>query len=382
MNDRIYLNNGATSYPKPKGVAEAVADFIIAGGANFSRGTASESDIESMSIILDVREGLCSLLGGTDSSLVTFTLNVTQSVNTVLKGFVRGGMRVITSSMEHNAVIRPLRSLEKAGAEVCVISCDKDGYLAPEDLEAELMHGADLVIMNCASNVCGSLQDIGAIGDICKRAGVPLVLDAAQAAGHTPVSASELGAAAVCFTGHKGLLGPQGTGGIVWNESFAKKCAPFCEGGTGSFSHEQTQPEVMPDKFESGTPNMPGLAGLNKSVRFILDTGISKIAAREDDLAAMLWDGIERIDGVRIFGSKDRPRVPVIAIELSSMDNARAADILQKEYGIETRPGLHCAPLAHQTIGTFPTGVLRLSPGYFTTEREIDIAIDAISKIA
>lgn len=382
MSPRVYLNNGATSFPKPDGVADAVTDFITKGGANFSRGSASESDVESMGIILDAREDICSLFGGEDSSLVTFTMNVTQAINTVLKGYVRPGMRVVTTSMEHNAVIRPLRALEKSGVDICVIECDQEGYLPLERLDAELHHGADLVVMTCASNVTGSVQDFASVGDICLSEGVPLVLDAAQAAGHIKIDVRAIGASALCFTGHKGLLGPQGTGGIVWSPSFARACSPFIEGGTGSFSHEERQPEAMPDKFEAGTPNMPGIAGLDAALDFIKIETIDRIAAHERELTEMLISGLMKIPGVKIYGPKSRPRVATVSINLSSMDNARAADLLQRKYGIETRPGLHCAPLAHRTIGTFPTGTLRLSPGYFNTNEDIEYALRAISEIA
>lgn len=380
---RIYLNNGATSYPKPPAVAREVARFIAEGGANFSRGAASENDVESMGIVFDAREAVFDLLGGSDPEYVTFTMNVTQSLNFVLKGSLRPGMRAVTTSMEHNAVARPLRDLEKIGVDVEIVKCGRDGSLDLKDFERALEKKTDLAVMSCASNVCGTIQDISGVAEICRSRGVRAVFDTAQAAGHLPLSLKDLGASALCFTGHKGLLAPQGIGGIVWDEEFAKECSTIVEGGTGSFSHEVDQPESMPDKFESGTPNMPGIVGLLAGISFIKDTGLDAIAAKEDSLAKKLREGLKNIPGAIIYGEgAPLGHVPVVAINIDGVDNARAADALSSRYGIETRPGLHCAPYAHQTIGSFPQGALRLSPGYFTTEEEIDAAISALTEIA
>ena len=378
----IYLNNAATSYPKPLPVAEAVSGFMTGGGANFSRGSASDRDLKTMDIVLTCREKIATFFGSEDSSCVTFTANVTEALNTVLKGYLRPGMRVVTSSMEHNSVMRPLRSLEKKGVRVDVLLCDEEGYLASGTLREALAEKADLCVLNHASNICGSLQDLEALADLCARANVPLVVDAAQTAGLIDIDASGLKLAALCFTGHKSLLGPQGTGGIVWDEAFAARCAPFIEGGTGSFSHEETQPDAMPDKFESGTLNLPGIAGLLAGLEYIGEKGVKAILEAERALDALLWEGLANVSGIALYGSASRPRVPVLAMNLPEVDNATAAHILSTEFEVETRPGIHCAPGAHKTLGTFPVGALRLSPGVFNTKEEIEYTVQSIKKIA
>ncbi|MDL2264600.1 aminotransferase class V-fold PLP-dependent enzyme [Synergistaceae bacterium OttesenSCG-928-I11] len=380
----IYLNNAATTYPKPPAVARAMADFVERGGANLSRGSASDRDLNSMNVVLNCREALCEFFGCEDSEFVTFTSNVTHSLNMVLKGYLRPGMRVLTTSMEHNSVTRPLRSLEAGGVEVVFIPCDDEGYLRTDDLARELAKKhTDLVVLSYASNVCGAVQDVPAISRLCASDGVPLVLDAAQAAGHMAIDVRELGCDALCFTGHKGLFGPQGTGGVIWKPSFAHICVPLMEGGTGSFSHEDVQPDAMPDKFEAGTPNMPGIAGLHAALEFICAEGLENIVRREHELGAMLLNGLREIEDITIYGPRsDRPRVPVIAMNFHDIDNARAAHILSTRYGIETRPGIHCSPIAHRTLGSFPQGALRLSPGYFNTDEEIEYVIRTIRTLA
>ncbi len=379
----LYLNNAATSWPKPDCVAEAVAGYISRCGANYSRGSASARDIQAIGLAEDCREKLARFFHVRDARYVTFAANVTEALNLVLKGYLRRpGMRVLASSMEHNAVVRPLRALEARGIVVDILPCDSGGYLPPQTLATALEAPADLVVLSHASNVCGALQDIAAVAEICARRRVPLVVDAAQSAGHVEIDVAGLGIAALCFTGHKALLGPQGTGGILWNAAFAEACEPLIEGGTGSFSHEERHPPTMPDKFAAGTPNLPGIAGLSAALDHLAADGRSG-GAHAATLAHTLWDGLLAIDGVTLYGPDfESPRVPVIALNLRNMDNARAADILSREFGIETRPGLHCAPLAHRTLGTYPEGALRLSPGCFNTGDEIAATLAAISQIA
>lgn len=378
----IYMNNAATSYPKPPEVTQAVADFMRDGGANFSRGSASARDLEAMNVVMDCREALAAFFGAADSELVTFTMNVTHALNIVLKGFVRPGMRVVTSSMEHNAVVRPLRTLEAAGARVEVLPCDARGVLDLAMLREAVRTRADLVVLSHASNVCGTLQDLGAAAEICTAGKTPLVVDAAQTAGHVAIDVSRLGCAALCFTGHKGLLGPQGMGGIVWDRAFASRCSALIDGGTGSFSHEETQPDALPDKFESGTPNLPGIAGLAAAVRYVTENW-RDLQNRLEETGIMLGEGLARIDGLTLYGAAaTRDRLPVFAMNFAATDNARAAHLLSTEFEIETRPGLHCSPLAHKTLGTFPEGALRVSPGVFTTPGEVCRTLEALRHIA
>lgn len=382
----IYLNNAATTWPKPLETAQAVYRFITERGANLARGAASERDIESLDEVFTCRAELAALLGGYEkrsARYVTLTANITESLNIILKGILRPGMRVVTSSMEHNAVIRPLRALEEAGVKLDIVQCSMRGYLDPKSLDRALEDGADLAVISHCSNVSGSLQDLPAIAEVCAKRRVPLVVDSAQTAGIVPIDAQELGLAALCFTGHKGLFGPQGTGGIVWKPEFAERCAPFIEGGTGSLSHEERQPAAMPDKFEAGTPNLPGISGLLASVRWIKKTGMDKIRAKEEELGQRLEAGMRNISGLRVLGpAEGGRRLPVYSINIDGRDNAMLARSLVDEYGIETRPGLHCAPVAHRTLGSFPEGALRLSPGYFNTAEEIDAAIEALRKLA
>ncbi|MDD4160186.1 MAG: aminotransferase class V-fold PLP-dependent enzyme [Synergistaceae bacterium] len=382
----IYLNNAATTWPKPETVPKSIYDFIVNRGANVARGSASVRDIQSLDNVFSCRQKLAEFLGGyekCDPRFITLTSNITESINIVVKGFLRPGMKAVTSSMEHNSVLRPLRRAETEGVALEIIPCSLKGYMDPALLKKAVSDGADIAIINHCSNVSGSLQNIWDIAEVCRESNVPIVVDCAQTAGIVKISAKDLGAAALCFTGHKGLFGPQGTGGIVWDPDFAKKCSPLIEGGTGSVSHEEYQPVQMPDKFEAGTPNLPGIAGLLASVEWIENEGIEKIRKHEDNLGRMLEEGLRKIDNLRIIGpGEGDPRLPVYSFNIKGKDNARLARDLSDIYGIETRPGLHCAPLAHRTLGTFPEGALRISPGYFNTADDIRHALNALTELA
>ena len=384
---KVYMNNAATTWPKPQEVPDAVYAFMTRDGANASRGSASERDIKSLDILFTARAKAAKLFGGyakANPKYVTLTSNVTHSLNIVIKGFVKSGMRVVTTSMEHNSVIRPLREAQKSGVAVEVIQASLRGYVDPKKFSEAALERTDLAVVSHCSNVCGSAQPVEEIAEICAKRGIPLVVDCAQTGGILPLNASELGLAALCFTGHKGLFGPQGTGGIVWKPEFAEQCSPLMEGGTGSLSHEETQPDVMPDKFEAGTSNLPGFAGLDAALDWIERTGIEAIREREEKLGARLEEGLLSIKGLRLLGSArgESPRLPVYAFNVDGKDNGEFANDLSMTYGIEGRPGLHCAPLAHRTLGTFPEGALRLSPGYYTTEDEIDYTIESIRALA
>jgi len=382
----IYLNNAATSWPKPRVVAESMANFILKAGANLARGSSSYRDIKTLDMVTNCRAIVASLFDGycdNDPRYVTFTSNVTEALNVVIKGFLRPGMTVLTSSMEHNAVMRPLRHLERDGINLVVVQCDEEGYMHTETFESELKaHRPDLVVLNHASNVCGTLQDLNVLCRICRDNGIPIVVDAAQTAGHVPISVSENDIAALCFTGHKGLLGPQGIGGVVWRPDFADLVMPLIEGGTGSFSHEEIQPKKLPDKFEAGTPNLPGIAGLQAALLWSNDEGRGKLAERANSLGERLMRGLTCIDEVVLYGPMNmKGRLPVFAFNVKGMDNAKLALDLYERWGIETRPGLHCAPRAHMTLGTFPEGALRVSVGPFNTKDDVDVLLDALSTL-
>lgn len=381
----IYLNNAATTWPKPEPVVKAVLEFMTEGGANLSRGSASKRDLLSLDDVFRCREKVASLFngyGGNDPAYVTFTSNVTESLNTVIKGTLRDGMKAVTSTMEHNSVIRPLRRAESEGVKVEAVKCSLKGYLDPKSFELAL-DGADLAVISHSSNVSGSLQNLEAIAEVCRAKKVPLVLDSAQTAGLVQIDAAGLGLAALCFTGHKSLYAPQGIGGIVWNPDFAERCKPLSDGGTGSRSHEEVQPGTLPDKFEAGTPNMPGIAGLLAALEWLENETLEKVAGKEAELGLMLEEGLRKIKGLRLLGpAEGDPRTHVYSFNIDGLDNASIALRLADRYGIESRPGLHCSPLAHRTLGSFPEGALRLSPGYFNTEDEIEAAIEALNEIA
>ena len=375
-----YLNNAATTWPKPKSVIDAMSDFMLNCGANSSRGTSSERDMNAMNLILDCRIKLAELFGGYDNHnplLVTFTSNITEALNFVLRGFLKPGMKVLTTSMEHNAVMRPLRALEKMGVNVEILKADSKGLLNPEDINGNY----DLMVMSHASNVSGTVQPLKEIAEICKKNNIPLVVDSAQTAGILDINVTELNLAALCFTGHKGLMAPQGTGGIIWNPDFASRVKPIITGGTGSFSHLEIQPDEMPDKFESGTPNLPGIAGLNAALDWLNQTGIKNIAKREAEIGKYFLDKLLTIDDLILTGNYDmNNRVSVFSFNIKNFDNGILADELSRA-GFETRPGLHCSPQAHKTLGTFPDGALRVSPGFFTQEFEIDKFFDALKGV-
>ena len=371
-----YLNNAATTYPKPECVPLAMSDFLLKGGANSSRGTSSERDMGTMNLILDCRIKLAELFGGYENSnpfLVTFSANITEALNIVLRGFLRTGMRVITSSMEHNAVMRPLRALENKGVKLEILQADSNGRLNPEDLRKKFLASKfDLMVMSHASNVCGTVQPLNEIAEICRKYKVPLVIDSAQTAGLIEINASELGLAALCFTGHKGLMGPQGTGGIIWSPEFASQVEPIITGGTGSYSHLEYQPEELPDKFESGTLNLPGIAGLNAALEWLKTTGMKNIAEKENKTGAYFLEKLKKHDNLILSGIQEmQDRLSVFSFNAKNIDNGILADELSRA-GFETRPGLHCAPSAHKTLGTFPQGTLRVSPGYFNNFSDID----------
>ena len=378
----VYLNNAATTWPKPEIVADSMRNFLINGGANSSRGTSSARDMSTMNLILDCRIKLAELFNGYDNRnplLITFTANITESLNIVLRGFLRPGMSVLTSSMEHNAVMRPLRALESKGVKLDILQADSTGSLSPDDLSAKLADNVyDLAVFSHASNVSGTLQDISLLAEICRKNNLPLVLDSAQTAGLIDIDAEELNLAALCFTGHKSLMGPQGTGGIVWNPDFAARVEPIITGGTGSYSHLEIQPEDLPDKFESGTPNLPGIAGLNAALGWLNETGINNIANKEREIGAYFLERLKTFNDVILTGKSDmNNRLPVFAFNVKDIDNGILADELSCA-GFETRPGLHCAPIAHKTLNTFPQGALRVSPGYFTSIDEIDAFFAAL----
>ncbi|MEA5058806.1 MAG: aminotransferase class V-fold PLP-dependent enzyme [Candidatus Pelethousia sp.] len=379
----IYFDNGSTSFPKAPGVGEAMAALIATGAFNINRG-GYEGAYRVADMVLDTREQICRLLDWEDPKNVAFTGNVTQSLNLILKGYLKAGDHVIVSSLEHNAVMRPLNQLGKLGVTFDAAQADADGRLAIERIEALIRPQTKLVVMTHASNVCGTVLPIADAAALCRARGLRFVVDAAQTAGVLPLSMKELGADAIAFTGHKGILGPQGIGGMVLTDEFAAQIEPLLSGGTGSVSDTEQMPAFLPDRFESGTMNLPGIAGLHAALEYILETGTDRINQVEMELCSRFLAGVRALPGVRMVGVDGiQGRVATVSLDFSSMglDNAVVSYRLDDEHGIMTRCGMHCAPRAHKTLGTFPQGTVRFAFGHKNTPDEVDSCLEALKDI-
>ena len=377
----IYLDNASTTFPKAPNVANAMSDYLTNYGININRGSyALAYDVED--IIYTTRQRLNNVFNGHDPSHVIFTQNVTMSLNMVIKGLLKAGDHILVSSMEHNAVMRPLTQLLDKGITFDIISCDVTGSIQLESIETLIRPNTVAMIINHASNVCGTVQPIESIGAICKAHNLHFIVDAAQTAGVIPIDVKACHIDALCFTGHKGLLGPQGIGGIIFTKEMAQTLTPLIAGGTGSFSHLETMPTNMPDAFEAGTLNLPGIIGLNEGLSYIESVGMENIHNHELALTKTFLEGLRSITGVNIIGKQDiQDRTAVVSITIDGMDPASIAYELESTYHIMTRVGLHCAPRAHQTLGTYPEGTVRFSFGYANTLEEVDIALSALHTI-
>jgi cysteine desulfurase family protein len=382
MNEMIYLDNAATSFPKPPQVIRAMNDFLERAGGNPGR-SGHRLSVEAGRIVYDAREAIAELFGARDPLRVIFTLNATHALNLALRGILRAGDRVITTGIEHNAVMRPLRALEREGVRVAVVPCARDGSLDLSALRDALRPGARLVVVNHASNVVGTILPIAEIARRARAAGAWVLVDAAQTAGVVPMDIEAMEIDLLAFTGHKGLYGPPGTGGLVLGERVdAAMIEPLMRGGTGSRSEFEEQPDDLPDKFECGTPNGVGIAGLGAGVRFVLERGIETIRAHEVALTRALIEGLSEIPGVTVYGTRDAElQTATVSFTVA---NRRVSEIglrLDEEFGVLCRVGLHCAPAAHRTIGTFPEGTVRFAASVFTTLDEIRAALDAVRRI-
>jgi len=377
----IYLDNASTTFPKAPNVASAMADYITNCGININRGSYSLAyDVED--IIYTTRQRLHTLFNGHDPSHVIFTQNVTMSLNMVIKGLLKAGDHVLVSSMEHNAVMRPLTQLLDKGITFDTIPCDSTGSIQMDSIEPLIRPNTVALIINHASNVCGTIQPLKSIGPICKAHNLQFIVDAAQTAGVIPIDVKACHIDALCFTGHKGLLGPQGIGGIILTKEMAQNLTPLIAGGTGSFSHLETMPTHMPDAFESGTLNLPGIIGLNEGLAYIESQGMENIHNHELVLTQSFLEGLQSIDGINIVGKQNiQDRTAVVSITIDGMDPANIAYELESTYHIMTRVGLHCAPRAHQTLGTYPEGTVRFSFGYANTHKDVESALSALHRI-
>lgn len=378
MNKKIYFDNGSTSWPKAPGVAEAMSQLLLNGAFNINRGN-YEGAYEVESIVYETREMLAELFHFPNSRNVIFTPGITHSLNYFIKGFLRSGDHVIVSGLEHNAVMRPLHQMEKQGVTYDVALTDSEGMVDVNSVETLIRPETKAVVMTHASNVCGTIVPIREIGEICEKHGIFFVVDSAQSAGTIEVNMTECKIDFLAFTGHKGLLGPQGIGGFLISDKLNEQMTSYIAGGTGSISDSYEMPETLPDKYESGTMNLPGIIGLHAALKYIRETSLHVIQAKKMELAEYFIRKVKEIPGLRIAGKQEiEDRVAVVAVDFTERDNAMIAFELEQEYGIMTRVGLHCAPLAHNTLQTYPQGAVRFAFSANNTKEEIDICIDGI----
>lgn len=375
----IYFDQASSCFPRPKIVCDTVYDCLLHTGINVNRSAAALSySLEER--IFDCREKLANLFHAPSSRNVVFTKNVTESLNIVLKGLLSPGDHVLTSSLEHNAVIRPLVQLKEQGISYSLLHCDKQGNLDLEDIFRKIQPNTRALVLTHASNVCGSVLPIAQVGKLCQEIGLIFIVDTAQSAGLLPIDMQSMHIDILCFTGHKSLLGPQGVGGIVFAGTLYKQVRPLLAGGTGSISDSLTMPDFLPDKFEAGTPNVAGILGLSAGLDWLKKKGIEQILSHELDLCQHFLQGLAELKIAVLGKSHLRDRLAVVSIQLEE-DMALIAHKLEENYGIITRVGLHCAPIAHQTLGSYPRGSIRFSFGYFNTLTEVEYALQALKEL-
>lgn len=376
----IYLDNAATSWPKSPAVLAAMGEYLALAGGNPGRSGHSMS-VAAARVVFDARERLAKLFGDGPPERVIFAKNATEALNIILFGLLGSGDHVVTTSMEHNAVMRPLRRLETLGTLVTVVRCDRQGQLDPAELKRALTAKTKLIITTHASNVSGTIMPLAEIGAIARESGVLFAVDAAQTAGSMPIDMPAAGIDLLAFTGHKGLGGPQGTGGLVLAPNV--DVPPLIYGGTGSMSEAEYQPEFLPDRLESGTLNAVGIAGLGAAVAQLERVGLAQVRARKRALVAALYRGLAAISGVRLYGPADpAANAGVVPFNIDGLVCSEVGLVLDRVFGVLTRTGLHCAPAAHKTLGTFPQGTVRLSVSQFTTDDEVAQVIDAVRQVA
>jgi cysteine desulfurase family protein len=339
--------------------------------------------IEAARIVFDTREKISQLFNVPDPLRIVLTGNATEALNIAIFGFLKTGDHVITSGMEHNSVMRPLRAMEMRGVDITIVPCVIDGLIDPVNIVKAIKKNTKAIFITNASNVTGTVMPVSDIGRIAREHGLVLCVDAAQTAGCYPIDVIEMNIDLLAFTGHKALFGPSGTGGLYIREGLEKSIEPICVGGTGSRSEVEVQPDFMPDRFEAGTPNTVGIAGLRAGVEFILSKGVAQIKNKEEKLVQMFIDGVRELPGIILYGQKSMElRTPVVSFNIAGMDPAAVALDLDERFGIMSRSGLHCAPSAHKTIDTYPVGTVRFSFSYFNTEEQIITSIEALQKIS
>lgn len=375
---KVYLDNASTTFPKPKIVTDSIYEYLTNVGGNANRSTSSNS-LASNKEVLMARQKIADFFNFDKIENVIFTNNITTSLNILIKGILKKGDHVLTSSIEHNSVIRPLISCkESIGIDLEFVKANKNSFINPSDFEAKIKPNTKLIVLTHASNVTGCIQPIKEIGAICKKHNIFFIIDTAQSAGTVKIDFNEVNASALAFTGHKSLLGPQGIGGFIISDEFNEACSPFIEGGTGSLSHDIYQPTFLPDKFESGTLNIPGIVGLSRGIDFINEIGLENIKYHNTTLYKKLVSGLLKL-GYTVYGDLScNNSTTSISFNLENVDPSELSFYLDSN-GISNRSGLHCAPKTHETIGTFPLGSIRLSISYFNTNEEIEYALKILS---
>jgi len=376
----IYLDNAASSHPKTESVYRAVDEVLRKLGANPGRASHALA-LKAGQRITQTRQALARLLAVSDPDRIVFTSNATEAINLGLKGLLNSGDHVITSSMEHNSVIRPLRALEGQGIELSLVAANSLGQIKAGEIEKTIRKNTRLIVLTHASNVTGGILPLAEIAASVKKYDLFLMVDAAQTVGVIPISVEDLRIDLLAASGHKGLMGPQGTGFLYIGPNVSLR--PLIEGGTGSQSELEIQPDFLPDRLESGTLNTPGLAGLGAGIDFILQQGVEVIRQKELSLNRVLWAGLKENKKVRIYGPEPvEERTSALSFNIATMNPQLVASILDTAYDMAVRPGLHCSALAHRTLGTFPEGTVRVSPGFFNTENEMESILKAIKAIS
>lgn len=377
----IYFDNGSTSFPKAPNVGKAMEEMIDKGAFNINRG-GYEGAYDLEGIVYDARELICELFKFPKSSNVIFTPSITYSLNFFIKGYLKPGDHIIVSSMEHNAVMRPLVQMEKLGVEFDIAEGDREGNVTVEAFEALIKENTKAIITIHGSNVCGTIIPIEKIGQLCKKNNIVFVVDAAQTAGVLDIDMEGYNIDFLAFTGHKSLLGPQGIGGFIVRDELASKISPVIAGGTGSISDSEEPLMFLPDRFECGTLNLPGIIGLYTALKYIKSVGTDRIKEKELSLTDYFIEEVKKFNNIEIIGKKNMEnRLGIVSLDFKAMDNAQVAFLLDSLYGISTRVGLHCAPRAHKTLGTYPQGTVRFSFSHKNTKDEIDACINALRNI-
>lgn len=375
----IYLDSAATSYHKPDGVARAVAEAISHMG-NPGRG-AHKASLDASRVVYGTREKMAELFGAEEASQIVFTANSTESLNIAIQGLVDPGDHVITTVMEHNSVLRPLYLCQQRGVSLTILPFSAAGMVTPEAIEAVIRSNTRMIVCTHGSNLTGDLNDLEAIGRVCKKHHLLFVVDASQTAGVFPIQMDSMNIDVLCFTGHKSLMGPQGTGGMCVRKGV--RIRPLLVGGSGIDSYSKIHPQVMPTALEAGTLNAHGIAGLSAALDFIKKVTPDVIRQREEELTRRFVSQIKSIPGVKLYGNYEQfPRAPILSLNILDYDSGEIADVLAQDYGIMTRAGAHCAPLMHEALGTKSQGAVRFSFSYFNTEEEIDQAAKAIRELA